>query len=312
MQKTRGIVKQGIALSVLSSGLFAALYYYSTVLHPLSGSEIFAWRVILALPVLAILISRERSWKEIAGAVRRLRREWPLFLASAALIGVQLWLFMWAPLHQRGLDVSLGYFLLPLSMVVVGRFFYDERLSRVQWLAVGVAAMGVAHEFVRAGSFSWATALVMCGYPPYFMLRRAMRLRSLAGLWFDMLLLAPIALLILLSQSPGLFTQFADRPSLLGLVPLLGVMSSAALIGYLSASRLLPLSLFGIMGYVEPVLLFWVAFLFLGENMTASAWWTYLPIWLAVLLMAGEGLWLWNKEARGRAGSVSTRESGRR
>lgn len=285
----------------MSSGLFALLYYYSALLHPLTGTEVFAWRVLLALPFLAVLISRAHAWGEIARCARRARAQWRFgcgLLASAALIGVQLWLFMWAPLHRMALDVSMGYFLLPLSMVVVGRFFYGERLSRTQWLAVAAAAAGVVHEVARLGTFSWATALVMCGYPPYFMLRRKIRLGSLAGLWFDMLLLTPLALIVLAAQAPGLGPQIAAAPRLLGLIPLLGVLSSAALICYLSASRLLPLALFGIMGYVEPVLLFWVAFLFLGEPMAPSAWWTYVPIWVAVLLIAGEGAVLWLKEAR--------------
>lgn len=293
-------MKQGVALSVFSSFLFAALYYYATVLHPLSGASIFAWRVALALPLLALLISRARHWKTIHGVHLRLCREWRLWaglIASGVLIGVQLLLFMWAPLHGYGLDVSLGYFLLPLVMVLVGRVFYGERLSAFQKAAVALAAAGVGHELLRVGAFSWATAVVALGYPPYFMLRRRLRLNSLAGLWFDMLLLLPVAVWFLFDQDVSVAAQFSGRPALWVLVPLLGAISSAALLCYLAASRRLPLGLFGILGYVEPVLLFWVAFLLLGEPMSADAWWTYLPIWLAVLLMAVEGTLAWRREA---------------
>src|SRR5690606_13378880 len=173
---------------------------------------------------------------------------------------------------------------------VAGRVFYKERLSPFQRAAVVLAAIGVAHELFRAGAFSWATAVVMFGYPPYFMLRRHLRMNALAGLSCDMSLLTPIALWVLYQQDISVLEQFAGRPSLWVLVPLLGAISSTALVCYLAASRRLPLGLFGILGYVEPVLLFWVAFLLLGEPMSASAWWTYLPIWLAVLVMAAEGL----------------------
>lgn len=286
-------MRQGVALSVFSSFLFAALYYYATVLHPLSGASIFAWRVILALPVLALLISRARDWGAIHAIHRRLGQEWslwPTLVVSALLIGVQLLLFMWAPLHGYALDVSLGYFLLPLVMVVAGRLFYGERLTAFQKVAVALAAVGVGHELLRIGTVSWATAVVALGYPPYFMLRRRLRMNALAGLWFDMLFLLPLAIWFLAGEDPGVFAQFAGRPALWVLVPLLGAISSTALVCYLAASRRLPLGVFGILGYVEPVLLFWVAFLLLGEPMSASAWWTYLPIWLAVLVMAAEGL----------------------
>ena len=303
-------MKQGVALSVLSSFLFAALYFYATVLEPLSGASIFAWRVILALPVLALLISRARGWKAVREIHQRLQREWRLWaalLVSGALLGVQLLLFMWAPLHGYGLDVAMGYFLLPLAMVVVGRVFYGERLSRFQRAAVAMAVIGVTHELLRVGAFSWATAVVMFGYPPYFMLRRSLRMNSLAGLWFDMLLLAPIAIWVLYQQDLSVWAQFVGRPSLWVLVPLLGAISSTALVCYLAASRRLPLGLFGILGYVEPVLLFWVAFLLLGEAVTMDSLGTYLPIWLAVLLMATEGALAWRRESKEKARSKSLR-----
>src|SRR5690606_27530610 len=140
-----------------------------TVLHPLSGASVFAWRVVLALPVLALLISRARVWKAIADIQRRVFRDWRLAAAlifSAILIGIQLWLFVWAPLHGYGLDVSMGYFLLPLAMVVVGRVLCRERLTGFQRIAVVLAALGVFHELLRVGAISWATAVVVVGYPP--------------------------------------------------------------------------------------------------------------------------------------------------
>jgi chloramphenicol-sensitive protein RarD len=294
-------MKQGVALSVFSSFLFAAIYYYATLLEPLSGAEIFAWRVVLALPALALLITRARGWGEVRNIHGRLRREagvGVMLLASAALIGVQLWLFVWAPLHGKALDVSMGYFLLPLVMVVVGRVVYKERLSRVQTVAVVIAALGVSHELLRVNSFSWATALVMFGYPPYFMLRRVLKMGSLSTLWFDMLLIAPAAVFILYSQDISVLLQFTQAPQLLWLVPVLGLISSTALIGYISASRMLPLGLFGLLGYVEPVLLFWVAYLFLNEAVAPSAWLTYIPIWIAVALIAAEGAQKWMREGR--------------
>lgn len=294
-------MKQGITLSILSSFLFAVLYYYTTVLHPLTGAAVFSWRIVLGLPALALLITRARGWNEVRLTVGRLRSEarlWLLLLLSATLIGVQLLLFVWAPMHQRGLDVSLGYFLLPLVMVLVGRIFYGERLTRTQTVAVLIAVVGVVHELWRADAFSWVTALVMFGYPPYFMLRRSLRMGSFCTLWFDMLFLLPVALVLLYSQDMSVLEQFTRYPGLFGLIPLLGLISSAALVSYISASRMLPLGLFGILGYVEPVLLFWVAFLFLGESMSGQAWLTYIPIWIAVLLMVAEGLFKWIKESK--------------
>jgi chloramphenicol-sensitive protein RarD len=208
-------------------------------------------------------------------------------VGTSWLMGVQLWLFLWAPLHGRSLEVSMGYFLLPLAMVLTGRLVYGERLSRLQAVAVCCAAVGVGHELYQHGSFAWETLVVMIGYPIYFVLRRRCRTDHLGGLWCDMCLLLPWALYFV-TQGALSTADLKQHPGLYGLIPLLGAISACALIAYVLASRLLPFSLFGLLSYVEPVLLVGVALL-LGETIGPDQWLTYLPIWAAVLVLVLEG-----------------------
>ncbi len=287
-------MKQGIALSVGASFLFAVVYYYATILQPMSGTEVFAWRIVLGVPALAILITQLKVWPEVKAVTYRLCTDLRFFLfmlLCALLFGVQMWLFVWAPVHDKALDVSLGYFLLPLTMVVAGRLVYKEKLSWPQTIAVGFAVLGVLHEFGRTYSFSWATALVAFGYPPYFMLRRYLRVGALTSLWFDFSFLLIPVLYVLLQQESGLMHTFLNAPRFFWQVPLFGLISSVALVAYLSSSRLLPLGLFGLLGYVEPILLFWVAFLLIGEPIQPDEWWTYIPIWVAVAIVVAEIAW---------------------
>lgn len=293
-------MKQGIVLSVASSALFAAMYFYATLMQPFDGDIVFAWRILMGLPMMALVVQRARGWGNLRETTRRFMhgRFLAAMLLCSALLGVQLWLFVWAPLHGYALDVSMGYFLLPLVMVLAGRVLYGERLSRWQSWAVGFALLGVGHEWWRLGTVSWATLLVALGYPPYFMLRRRLRVDALSSLWFDMLFLLPAAILILQSQATEAARIFMVHPRLLLQVPLLGLLSAVSLSMYLAAARQLPMTLFGLLSYVEPVLLFWVAFLLMGEPVTPAQWLTYGPIWLAVALVAFEGLQKWRAEAR--------------
>jgi chloramphenicol-sensitive protein RarD len=283
-------VSKGIALSVSASALFAVMYYYTSLLAPLTGLEIFGWRMLLTMPCMTAFMLISREWKLVADLVERLVAT-PLLLlgamASSALMGAQLWLFMWAPLNGYSLDVSLGYFLLPLSMVLTGRIVYGERLSRFQKIAVFLATLGVLNELWQVGSLSWATLLVVLGYPLYFILRKRIRTDNLGGLWLDMALMLPLALWFVQSGAQG-FGVFNQYPWLSLLIPVLGVISASALVAYIVASRLLPLGLFGLLSYVEPVLLLGVALL-LGESIQAEEWLTYIPIWLAVAVLVLEG-----------------------
>ncbi len=281
---------KGLAASVAASVLFGALYYLAPLLAPLDGEQIFGWRVLCTLPFTTVLLLAQGQWPRVRLLALRAWRQPLLALGlagSAAMLGVQLWLFLWAPLHGRALPVSLGYFLLPLVMVLAGRVLYRERLSRLQWLATLLAAAGVAHEVLRAGGMSWETWLVALGYTVYFVARRRMRTDHLGGHWLDMLLLVPAALWFVL-RAPSSLPLVADNAHLWALVPVLGVVSAVALALYMAASRLLPLGLFGLLSYVEPVLLALVALL-LGESIGAAQWPTYGPIFAAVAVLVVDG-----------------------
>jgi chloramphenicol-sensitive protein RarD len=279
---------RGIALSVAASTLFALLSAYAKLLAPLTGLDIFAWRIIWTLPGAWLLITlrgRLPQLRELAARAATQPKIALLLIVSAALLGAQLWVFLWAPLHGRMLEVSLGYFLLPLTMVLLGRFYYHERLDALQWLAVGCAALGVAHELWVTRAFSWPTLLVSLGYPPYFVLRRKIKADSLTAFALEISLLFPAAIAFV--AAGGSLTMLSGRYDMwLLLLPGLGALSTVALASYLKASRLLPMALFGILGYVEPVLLVIVSVTLLGETLSAQQLATYIPIWIAVALTA--------------------------
>ncbi len=285
------VMFKGVVVSVLASVLFASLYYLSPFLAPLDGEQIFGWRVLVTLPFTTALLF---GLKEVA-AVRALlaralaRPRFGLLLVlSSALLGVQLWIFMWAPMNGRALPVSLGYFLLPLVMVVAGRLLFAERLTFGQSLATLVAAAGVAHEFWQAGGMSWETWVVALGYTVYFSLRRWLQTDTLAGHWIDMALLVPVAIVFTL-RSPDSWPLVAGHPMLWVLLPLLGIVSAVALALYMIASRWLPMGLFGLLSYVEPALLVVVAWL-LGESLEPRQQTSYALIFAAVVLLILDGL----------------------
>jgi chloramphenicol-sensitive protein RarD len=281
---------RGVSLSVIASVLFGVMYYYTTLLTPLNGEDIFAWRMIFTVPFLITFVWLTGDNHLVYAIWQRLKIQPGLLLvliASSALIGVQLWLFLWAPLHNKALEVSLGYFMMPLTMVLTGRIVFGDRLTKFQTIAAVCACLGVTHEIIRVGTFSWPALVVALGYPIYFVLRRKFSLDNIGGFWFDLVLLSPVA--IWFAATGQLSIDLARQETqLLMLLPILGVLSTSALIAYILASRLLNMGLFGLLGYVEPVLLLLVALL-LGERLAPQEFFTYGPIWLAVAVLALEG-----------------------
>ena len=280
----------GVASSIGASVLFATLYYFTTLLEPLSGQEVYGWRILLTAPCLALLLLGFGRWGEVRQILVRLPAEPRLWLAlplSSALVGLQLWLFMWAPINGHGLNVSLGYFLLPLTLVLTGRLVFGEAISRLQRLACVLAAIGVGNELLLASSLSWPVLAVALGYPCYFILRRKIGTANLGGLWLDLVISLPVAASFALADGTVL-QQIIASPRLQWLIFGLGALSALALALMIIAGKLLDLGLFGLLSYVEPVLLVVVALL-LGESIAPDQWLTYGAIWLAIVVLVVEG-----------------------
>jgi chloramphenicol-sensitive protein RarD len=282
---------RGVIASIGASALFATLYVIPEYLGALSPTEIFAWRVIITVPLLTILLIGIREWGAVREIARRLRRT-PLLagvlVINAGLLGVQVWLFGWAPATGHGLDVALGYFLMPLVMVLIGVLLHRERLSGWRIVAVGAAVVGVVAALLGGSGISWSTVVVAVGYPLYFTIRRRVALDSPGALWFELaILLIPSAVF---AAQPTSLTVVAQHPDLIVPLLVLGLVSSVALVAYLAASRLLSFSLFGLLTYLEPVLLVVVAVAVLGETVSPGGLFTYGAMVVAILLLGVEGV----------------------
>lgn len=276
---------KGIYAALLSNLLFALLYLYSAWLKPLSGTQVFAWRMVGMCVALWLILLLTRSTDRVFAVLRRVQRQrqWWLLLGTTAIIASQLWLFMWGPVNGYGLDIAVGYFLFPMMMVLAGRIFFLEKLNPLQWLAVALAALGVGIDLWHSSTFSWVTAWIVFTYPLYYLLRRMMRIPALPGLTIDLSLIAPFALAYLWHTTQ--FTLPEPHLNYLILITSLGLLSAIAMQTNLYAAYNLPVALFGMFSYLEPTLLFVISFVVLKAHAPSSAIWTYTLIGSGIALM---------------------------
>lgn len=282
---------KGVTFSLASSVFFGVLYYVMPYMAPLTGEAVWALRILFGVPTLTIIVIAMKEWGALESAIAMVKRT-PVriigMLATAVLLGAQIWVYMWAPLNGRALQVALGYFLFPLVMIVVGRLLYNERLTRLQLAATLIAAVGVGSELIRVGQISWEALLVSLGYPLYFVIRKALGLNNIIGMWYDMLLLTPLATVVI-------FTSVQNGPSLQGathlawFVPVVGVSSAVAILLFVLAGKYLSMSVFGLLSYVEPALLM-LAALLIGESIAPGEFPLYIAIWTAIGLVVLDGV----------------------
>lgn len=138
-------MSKGIVLSILASCLFGVLYYFTSLLRPLDGQEIFGWRILISLPFMTLFLCLYGEWKWVALIFPALARPAcidPLrhvdqFSGGGTTVDVYVGAF-----ERSWARCFIGrYFLLPLTMILTGRIVYGEHLSHLQKIATALAVL---------------------------------------------------------------------------------------------------------------------------------------------------------------------------
>ena len=287
---------QGYALAIGACTLFALIPWYLQLLSPLSGNLLFGYRLLSQLLCALIIIVITRRSRELNSCLRS-PGQLVIFLLTAPLIAVQWWLFFWAPVSGFTVDMAMGYFLLPLTMAFTGKFVFGEQMRPLQWLALLLAIAGVAIEVRSTGAFSWVTLLVCLGYPPYFILRRRLPLDTRLNFAAENLLLLPVGLIFVAMAAGNAEQLLPDRSYGLAWIFGAGVIGTIAMLMFVAASSRLSFTVFGLLGYLEPVLLMAVALFLLDESISDQKTVSYAMFSAAVVLVVGDSYLRWRRRA---------------
>jgi chloramphenicol-sensitive protein RarD len=284
------------ALAFFAWGLFPLFFRQMASVAPL---DIVLVRSVGLLVFMLLVLGALRRFAWL-GAMLRQPRQLALFGVSAVLLAGNWLLYVWAVNGHRVVDASLGYFINPLVNVLLGFVVLHERLRRGQWLAVALAAAGVAWLTVQAGQLPWIALVLAISFGLYGLLRKTATLGSLEGLALEVLLLAPLALPWLawrLHQGQG--GLGADMVTL-GWLALAGPLTALTLLLFAAGARRLPMSTLGLLQYISPSLQFGLGVWLFHEPFDAARFTGFVLIWAALACYAAEGGW----RARRRRGDA--------
>ena len=284
-----------VAAAFLIWGLFPL---YLIGLAHVSALEITGHRVVWSCVFVVALLAARRELGGLSAAARRpgvLLR----LAATAVLVSVNWLAFVWAVNHGHAVDVSLGYYINPLINVLLGIFVLSERLNRVQWVTVALAAAGVAWLTFAAGQLPWIALTVAVSFGFYGLIRKIASVEALPGLAIEMLMLTPIALAYLVwceMHSVASFGHTGARVDTLLVVS--GLVTATPLFLFSFGARQLPYSTVGILQYIAPSLQLVCAVFVMGESFTRTRAIGFSFIWIALLIYAADGLWRARQQAR--------------
>jgi chloramphenicol-sensitive protein RarD len=282
------------------SGLAAALGafliwgLFPLYLKPLSSvpaTQILAHRIAWC----CLLVFAWLAWRGELGAVRRALADPGTrlrLMASASLISVNWLVYVWAVTHGQVVEASLGYFINPLLNVVLGVLVLKERLNRAQWVAVTLAALGVAYLTAFAGRPPWIALVLAVSFGTYGLIRKVAAVESVPGLAAETLMLAPVAVgWLLWCEAIGSGTLGHASVGVNALLVGSGLATALPLALFAYGARLIKYSTIGILQYVGPTLQFLIGVLVFGEPFPRARAIGFVLIWAALAVYAADSLW---------------------
>jgi chloramphenicol-sensitive protein RarD len=255
--------------------IWGVLPFYLRLLQGVPAADVLAHRILWSVLVVLVLISALQGWGRVRDAVRQ-PRLLILLLASAVCIAINWLVYTWAILAGHAIDTSLGYFINPLVSVLFGVVLLGERLGRLQWVAVALAALGVAVLTIERGSLPMVSIGLALSFGVYGLIRKQAAVDAATGLFLETLMLAPVAA-IWIAGTPNGFMGWP--PVTMLTLALGGIATAVPLMLFGVAARRLPLSTMGLMQYVAPTMVLIEAVLFFGEVLDPSRMVAFAFIW---------------------------------
>ena len=266
--------------------LWGVLPIYWKQIHHVPALEILANRFIWSLVFIYILILFLKKKGEFIAETKAIfsTTKSSLYMIAAAIMLSFNWgIFIWAVEDGRILETSLGYYINPMLNVLLGLMFLHERLTKLQWIAVGLACSGIAVMVARTGYLPWVSITVPLSFAIYGLLKKYIKASPFTSSLLETLIISPLALGYLgylFMHGENAYQKF-DSATIMYLVGA-GVVTATPILLFTACAKLLPLSTVGFMQYLSPSISMLIGIYMYNEVFTTTHAITFGLIWLGL------------------------------
>jgi chloramphenicol-sensitive protein RarD len=298
---------KGVAALVAACTVWGLSGLYYKLLAHIAPIEILAHRTLWSLVFFTLVLL-------VQGRVGQLRlalgsgRAIAIVGFAALMISVNWFVFILSIQIGKATEASLGYYLFPLVAVGIGRVIFGERLSRMQGVAVALAACAVILLTIGLGVAPWIAVILSLSFGLYSLVKKRLSAGPVVSVTAEVLLLAPVALGVLaVAHLNGGGAYGADLTDSM-LLMFAGILTAGPLMLFSYASKRVRMGTVGLVQYINPTLQFVVAVAVFAEPFTGWQVISFALIWIALALYSASSVSLERvaRKARASSSTVST------
>lgn len=262
--------------------------YYKLLAH-IPPLEVLAHRTLWSFALFTAILALRGRLGEARAALRGWRRV-GLFLLASATISTNWFFYIMSIQIGHATEASLGYYIFPLVAVLIGRFGFGERLRPAQWLAVGLAALGVGGLTWGLGVAPWISLILAGSFGAYGAVKKYLPVGPMVSVTIEILFFLPVGLTMLAIQHGSGQGAFGRELWDSALLVFSGPLTATPLILFSAAARRVPMATVGILQYLNPTLQFFCAVAIFGEAFTFWHQIAFALIWAALAVFSVSAL----------------------
>ncbi|WP_432833886.1 EamA family transporter RarD [Dactylosporangium sp. CA-092794] len=298
-------LRRGYLSALLANTLWGVFPLYFHALRPAGAVEVLAHRIVWSLIVVALLLAVMRRWRRLRALLRD-RRLLAGMTVAAVFIAVNWGVYIFAVTTDRVIEASLGYFINPLFVVLLGVVVLRERLRTAQWVALGVGAVAVVVLSVDYGRLPWIALTLAASFGCYGLVKKRLGPPAAEGLFIESAVLTLPALgylawLTAHHQSTFGTVSVSHSVMLAGS----GLLTAVPLLLFAEAANRVPLTGLGIMQYLTPTIQLVLGVTVFGEPLPPGRLAGFAIVWCALVIFTWDALRVSRRNRAERDGAAA-------
>ncbi|RIN54497.1 EamA family transporter RarD [Staphylococcus simulans] len=276
--------KRGIVYSIIAYILWGTLPIYWSLLNDISPFEILAYRIILSMIFMVVLIMAMGKGSQFISGIKALttKQLWAIILAGY-IITINWGTFIWAVNNNHVLQASLGYYINPLVSILLAMIFMKEKFNKLEWLAIFLAFIGVLYMTLKIGEFPVVSIILAVSFGFYGLLKKIVPIDALSSITFECIVTTPAALIYIVYLWISHQTTIGIKMPTFWLL-FSGAITAIPLISFSAGARRIPLSLMGFIQYIGPTLIFILGIFIYREPFDTNQFVTFIFIWAGIIV----------------------------
>ena len=283
--------RKGILYAISAYVMWGLFPLYWKQLEGVPALQIIGHRIGWSFILLLVVILATRQWRPFRSAAIH-KKMIRIYLVAAVLISINWFTYVWAVTHGFVIETSLGYYINPLFSVLLGVTIFREHLRPIQWVPLGLASLGVLYLTFSYGALPWIALTLALSFGLYGLVKKTAPLSSLHGLTLEtgLLFLPALAYLVWCELTgTGAFLHSGVQADWMMLGA--GLVTTLPLLLFASAAPRVPLTVLGVLQYINPTMQFLLGVLLYKEPFTHDRLIGFGLVWAGLILFWVEGLY---------------------